>query len=161
MKDVFQTAIANVPHFGSGEVAEILGLEPWELHRVLGRYQLTSSGQLGRGKGSRRWFTTEDVYRIATARFLIRDGFSRQIVSSIVQTLEDRDFYGAHNETGDFSDLGILLRRTNEGPRVEIFRSDSPPELRLEGAVYYALGLDRVTGAIQRRIQEIRKKRGS
>jgi len=161
LEDFFPTSSAKVPHFGSGEVAAILGKEPWELHRILTRYQLRSAGQLGQGRGSRRWFTTEDIYRIATALFLIKDGFGSKIVSSIVQTLEDSEFYGGHDEHGAFSQLGVLLRRTKEGPQVRTFRSDAPPELRIEGPAYYALRLDQITRTIDRRIREIKQQRSA
>ena len=161
LEDFFRTASAKVPHFGSGEVASILELPPWKLHRILTRYQLTSAGQLGQGRGSRRWFTTEDIYRIATALFLIQDGFGPKIVSSIVQTIGDSDFYGDHDEHGEFSQLGVWLQRTKEGRQVRTFRSDAPPELRIGGSAYYALSLDQITRTIDRRIREIRQHRSA
>lgn len=159
MKDSFATGVSGVRHFGSGEVAEIFNLEPWRLHRILGRYELTSSGQLGRGRGSRRWFTTEDIYRIATALFLIEDGFGSKMVSSIVQTLEDEDFYGTHNERGEFSEMGVLLKRTSKGRQAAAFRLNTPPEIRLSGPIYYALALNQITQMIDRRIKEVDEKR--
>jgi hypothetical protein len=154
LENLLDERAAEVRHFGSGEVADIFGIEPWELHRILSRYELTSSGQLGTGRGSRRWFTKEDIYKIGTARFLIEDGFSREMVSSIVQTLEDRDFYGAHNECGDFSEMGIFLRRSKKDRTVGTFRSDALPEIRVGGPIYYSLNLDQITRQVDRTIQE-------
>jgi DNA-binding transcriptional MerR regulator len=158
--EFFVTHVAKVRHFGSGEVAKILGVTPLQLHRLLTRHQLTSSGQLGQGKGSRRWFTIEDIYRIATAIFLIKDGFNAKTVSSAVQTLEDEDFYGTHDERGEFSEMGIFLKRATGEPEVGTFRSDSRPELRVGGDVYYALPLDQVTRTIDRRIRQAENKGG-
>lgn len=158
-KDIFTHHVADARHFGSGEVAEYLGLTPLQLHRLLNRHELTSSGQLGKGKGSRRWFIIEDIYRVATALFLIQDGFNAEVVSQAVQTLEDADFYGAHDERGDFSEMGILFKRTPKKPEVRTFRVESPPQLRIDGDVYYALALNQVTRKIDGRIRPKTKGR--
>jgi len=151
--DIFDFGSLPVPHFGSGEVALILGVELWKLNRFLARYELKSSGQLGQGRGSRRVYNTEDIYRIATAMFLIRDGFAPKTVNSIMQQLEDEDFYGGHDDRGEFDEFGISLRRTDKGPEVRIFRASHPPEVGPETKTYYVVNLSTITRDVNRAIE--------
>ena len=155
----FNLPTIESPRFGSGEVAETLGVELWQLNRFLSRYELSSSGQLGQGRGSRRLYNTDDVYRVATAMFLIKDGFAPKLVAQITQTLEDADFFGGHNEEGEFSAFGICLRRDESGPKVHIFRSDSPPQVGVESKTYYALNLSSITRSVDRRIALLKKSK--
>jgi hypothetical protein len=155
--DVFETGSIRVPHFGSGEVAQIVGLDLWELNRYLSRYSLTSSGQLGQGRGSRRWYNPEDVFRIATSIFLIKDGFAPKLVAEAVQKLEDEDFYGSHDQRGEFSEFGISFRRTDSGPEVHIYRADKPPELKMGSKTYYAIDLSAITKLVNQRIALLQK----
>jgi DNA-binding transcriptional MerR regulator len=139
------------PRFGSGEVGEILGIEPWQLHRFLSRYDLTSSGQLGEGRGSRRLYTTEDIYRIKMAMWLIRDGFAPKLVAQIMQRIEDVDFYGSQDE-GDFQENGVSLQRADKGPEVRFFRADKPLKVGLESETYYAVLFSTITRIVNERI---------
>ena len=150
--DFWGTAAVDVPRFGSGEVAAILGVEQWELNRFLSRYELSSSGKLGEGRGSRRLYTTEDIYRIRTSMFLIRDGFAPKLVAQIMQRLEDVDFYGTQDEEGEFRELGISLSRGDQGPTVHIFRADNPPEISTTSKTYYGLDLSTITRWVDQRI---------
>jgi hypothetical protein len=147
----------GVPRFGSGEVATKLGIELWRLNRFLSRYELSSSGQLGEGRGSRRWYTTEDVYRIRTAMFLIRDGFAPKLVAQVMQRLEDVDFHGEQDAEGEFRELGISLSRGDKGPVVHIFHADDPPEISTESKAYYALSLSTITRSVDRQIASLKK----
>src|SRR6266496_3802574 len=154
--DVFATQMIDVPRFGSGQVAEILGVELWQLNRFLSRYELTSSGQLGEGRGSRRLYTTEDVYRIRAAMFLIRDGFAQKLVAQIMPRLEDEDFQGRHDSEGEFREFGIALSRSKKGPAVNLFRADAPPKIDPDSDTYYALRLSTITQIVDRRIAELK-----
>ena len=152
-----EVPVAEIPRFGSGQVAEILGVELWQLNRFLSRYELSSSGQLGEGRGSRRVYTAEDIYRIKTAMFLIRDGFALKLVAQIMQRLEDEDFYGVLSEEGNFRSIGISLWRSEKGrPEVRFYRADKPPEVTPESKAYYLLNLSTVTRDIDRRIAELK-----
>lgn len=155
--DFFQAAPIHVPRFGSGEVAMILGVELWKLNRFLLRYELSSSGQLGKGRGSRRLYTTEDVYRIRTAMFLIQDGFAPKLVAQIMQRLEDEDFHGIQDAEGEFRELGVSLSRGDKGPAVHIFRADKPPEISTDSKTYYALDLSNITRSVDRQIASLKK----
>jgi hypothetical protein len=150
--DFFGTPSIPKPHFGSGQVAEILKVELWKLNRFLSRYELTSSGQLGEGRGSRRVYANEDIYRIATAMFLINDGFTPKVVTEIMQGLEDADFYGEHDQEGEFYQFGISLRRTQAGPEVHFFREGHTPQLGPDSKTYYAIELSTITRMVDRSI---------
>jgi len=156
--DVFAVPKAPEPaRFGSGQVGEILGIEPWQLHRFLSRYELTSSGQLGEGRGSRRLYTTEDIYRIKMAMLLIRDGFAPKLVAQIMQEVEDLDFYGSQDDEGDFVERGVSLQRTDKGPKVRSFPADNPPKVGLENETYYAVVFSTITRIVNERIVAWRK----
>ena len=155
--DFLQANLIEVPRFGSGEVATILGIELWKLNRFLSRYELSSSGQLGEGRGSRRLYTTEDIYRIRTAMFLIRDGFAPKLVAQIMQRLEDIDFHGFQDAEDEFRELGVSLSRGDKGPAVHIFRADNPPEISIESKTYYALKLSTITLSVDRQIASLKK----
>ena len=157
-EDIFETQSIAVPRFGSGEVAQILGVELWQLNRFLSRYELKASGQLGEGRGSRRVFNEEDIYRVATAMFLIRDGFAPKLVAQIMTTLEDEDFYGGVDDEGEFSEFGISLYRTRAGPGVRIFRADKFPEVSADSTTYYAVSLGNITSSVHRRISSLKKQ---
>jgi DNA-binding transcriptional MerR regulator len=156
--EVWSTPELKVPRFGSGEVAMILGVELWQLNRFLSRYELSSSGQLGEGRGSRRLYTTEDVYRIRTAMFLIQDGFALKLVAQIMQRLEDEDFHGIQDAEGEFRELGVSLSRGEKGPAVHIFRADKPPQITTESKTYYALEFSIITRSVDRQIGSLKKR---
>jgi DNA-binding transcriptional MerR regulator len=155
--DFYPPPSIHVPRFGSGEVATILGVELWKLNRFLSRYELSSSGQLGEGRGSRRLYTTEDVYRIATAMFLIQDGFAPKLVAQVMQKLEDEDFHGTQDAEGEFRESGVSLSREGKGPAVHIFRADKPPVISTESKTYYALDLSTITRSVDRQIASAQK----
>jgi hypothetical protein len=155
--DPFANTEVEVSRFGSGEVAAYLGVEQWQLNRFLARYELSSWGQLGEGRGSRRVYKTEDIYRIKTAMFLIRDGFAPRLVAQIMRRLEDVDFYGAHDSEGEFQELGIALSRSEKGPDVDIFRADKPPKISTESKTYYALKLSTIRHIVDREIASRKK----
>jgi hypothetical protein len=151
----------KVPRFSAGAVAKIVGFkDPWKLQKLLGspRYRLRASGQLGEGKGSRRWFTEGDVYRIGVAADLIRDGFAPRVVSAVLHDLDDGDLTWV-DEQG--MRIGfITFSRGGAGPKVGLFRSARAPEIRPEGPIYYALDLGRVLRQVDQRIQSLQSKHG-
>jgi hypothetical protein len=150
--DPFELRELRLPRFGSGQVAEILKVELWKLNRFLSRYELSSSGQLGQGRGSRRAYTIEDIYRIATAMYLINDGFTPKLVTEILQELEDTQFHGEHDDQGEFHQLGISLRRTDSGREIRFFREGKAPQLGLDSKTYYAVALSTITTSVDRAI---------
>lgn len=155
--DLLSTPPLKLAKFGTGEVAKILGEEMWRIQKFLSsvRYPLSPTGQLGRGKGSRRLFSIKEVYRIGIAAFLIRDGFAPKLVSQILERVEDEDLID-YDPQGEVH-TGITLSRTGTGPKLGFFRSGNPPAITSGGKLYYALDLTEVTGDIDRRVQELEK----
>jgi hypothetical protein len=164
--DLGQTALPDPrsrPIFGTGDVAEILGLEIWRVQKFLDspRYQL-SSKHLGQGRVSRRFFSREDVYRIGMADCLVKDGFVPRIVAQLVQRFDDTDLL-SWDETGYRVRPGFVALSRTEGKRkIEDFSREHPPGMSLGGSIYYVLDVGKLTEEIDRRIEEwTTKKRTS
>lgn len=150
--------LPEVRRYGTGEVAQILGMEMWRLQRFLSnpRFQLTASGQLGEGRGSRRFFTKQDVYRIGIAAFLARDGFALRLVSEVLQTVQDQDLID-FDENAARIDSGIALWRREGEPKIEVF--SGAREVSVNGP-YYVLNLAEITEEIDGRIRSLEKEQG-
>ena len=146
---------AILPSFGTGEAAEILGIPVWRLQKFLDspQYQISPYRRLGRGRGSRRMFSNEDVYRIGIASFLVRDGFAPKFVSIVLQAIEKHDLFGDVDERGHVPPPeGIAFVRGREHPRLEWIRSGGLPDRQRGGAVYYVLDLEKIIDEIDRRL---------
>src|SRR5882724_11499438 len=91
-----------IPAFGTGEVAEILGVPIWRVQKFLDspEYNLSSEGKLGQGHGSRRVFTSDDILRIAIAARMVEDGFGAKFVGSVLEQIEDAEFGESHDQAG-------------------------------------------------------------
>jgi DNA-binding transcriptional MerR regulator len=156
--DFFNTPPLQVPRFGAGEVAEILGIESWRLQKYLSgkTYQLSSEGHIGKGgQGSRRLFSVEDICRIGIADFLTKDGFSHKWVSSVLQQIEDQD-------------LLSLGPEGQSNPPVVAFRRDGRKRILQFGSAkheggerYYELNTTRIIADVDRRIRELIKEQRS
>lgn len=151
--DILETPPVAVPRFSTGEASDILKIPIWRLQKFLDspRYQLSPSGHIGKGKGSRRLFNTDDLYRIGIAYFLSQDGFAPKIVSKVLETLENEDLFRFDQE-GNFVSMGILFKRSVKGPKLEFFIPGKPPQVAVGGPIYYALDLTDVIRDIDRRI---------
>jgi hypothetical protein len=150
----------DLPRYSFGAVCKVLGLEAWRLQKFLDspRYKLKASGHLGEGKGSRKWFSTEDVYRIGLANFLAKDGFAPKLIVKILQKIDDSDLIG-FDEHGKIH-TGITLTRTDKGPKLNFFRSESRPDFLHGRNIYYILDLDKVTAEIDGRIENVANQKG-
>ena len=103
----FEKLFKGVPNvalegFPAGEVAEILRVPMWRLQKFIDspQYKFSPKGKLGKGQGSRRVFTREDIYRVALAARLVEDGFAARFVGSILEEFEDHDFNESHDREG-------------------------------------------------------------
>jgi len=155
--DVFiSTAAATLPEFGTGEAAEILGIPIWRLQKFLdsGQYNLSAEGKLGRGRGSRRVFSREDLHRIALANWLVRDGFAPQFIGSVVQQLDDNEVGAYVSHEGEETSLGVAFYRGAEGPTVGVYAVQRAPALGEKNSPFYRLDLDDVFREIDRRIDK-------
>jgi hypothetical protein len=147
--------------FGTGEVAEVLGIPIWRLQKFLDspQYQLSAEGMLGSGLGSRRVFKMEDVYRIAIAKHLVQDGFAAKFAGLLLQQIDDSDFYGSHDQDGkEVAPPGWLglIRGTNR-PVLKLFYSVRPPKLGEKDSPYYLLNLIEVTAEVAKRIARLKE----
>jgi DNA-binding transcriptional MerR regulator len=150
----------DVPKFSTGEAAEVLKMPIWRIQKFLDveSYPLSPTTQLGRGKGKRRMFRTEDLYRIAIAGFLLKDGFTPKVVSAVLEQIEDKEFV-EYDELGD-STLGVyFVRDPSTGQRViRFFRPNraSPPK-----NAHYWLDFGIPISEVRQSIREAMKKHRS
>lgn len=147
-EDFFQSTPEVPVHiFRAGDLTRILGMERWRLEKFLTgkQYQLSPSGQIGKGKGSWRLFSHQDIYRLGIASFMVKDGFSATFVSLVLRAIEDSDLLEV-DENGEtiVSDQGIF--RSETGPRVRLISSGAKEK------PYYVLPLRQLIAEIDERI---------
>jgi DNA-binding transcriptional MerR regulator len=125
----------------------------WRLQKFLSspRFQLSASGQIGKGEGSRRLFSREDIYRIGIAAHLAKDGFSPKFVSEILQTIEDSDL-SDYDEKSERVYWGIAIERQEDKPKIRLLRSGKAPNITVDGPVYYAIDFAQIIDQIDLRI---------
>jgi hypothetical protein len=148
----------KVPSFGTGEVAEILNVPIWRLQKFLDspRYQLKPDGRLGQGRGSRRTFSTEDIYRIAITARMAADGFTATFVGSMLEQIEDYDFHPGHDSEGNeiSAQIGLIgLRRDAQGTPEPKFYNKAPM-LGEKDSPYYLLDASEIIAGVDKRIAE-------
>lgn len=144
---------ARLSRFGTGHVVEIVGIPVWRLQKFLGnrKFRLSSSGQLGSGYGSRRLFKETDIYRIAIADRLVRDGFTAKVVSSALAAIEDTDLL-EWDEKGRMDPPDIAFHRGEDGPRIELCSAKRLPPAGEADSPYYVLDAAGLVKKIDRRI---------
>jgi hypothetical protein len=146
----------DLPKFGTGEAAEILGVPIWRLQKFLDskQYNLSPEGKLGHGRGSRRVFSTEDLHRIALATWLVRDGFAPQFVGAVVQQIEDSDLDVYIGDEGEEIPLSLVLRRGKDRPIVGIYAAKRAATVN---DAYYRLDLNNVFAEVDARIAKLQQ----
>jgi MerR HTH family regulatory protein len=148
----------ETPRFSTGEAAEVLKMPIWRLQKFLDlkSYPLWPTAQLGRGKGKRRMFSKEDLYRVAIADFLLKDGFTPKVVAEVLQMIEDRNFIN-YDEKGEAT-LGFYILRESV-TRTRSFRLFRPDRSRPPKDAYYALDFGLPMGEVETGIREAIEKR--
>src|SRR5438477_8662396 len=93
--DALDTKPLEVPKFTTGAVADILGLPIWRVQKFVDvkSYPFVPAGRFGKASRSRRLFSTEDIYRLGIADFLLRDGFSPKFVAEVLEKFDDYDLF--------------------------------------------------------------------
>src|SRR5215470_10089747 len=149
--------LPEIPTFGTGEVAEILGAPMWRLQKFLlsPKYRL-AAGQIGEGRGSRRVFSTEDIYRIAIAGRMVDDGFAAPFVGLVLGQIDNNDFYPSHDSEGNevSSRLGLFGIRRSAKRRPQLVFTFDPQTLGQQGAPYYVLDAGELIAEVDKRIAE-------
>jgi hypothetical protein len=134
-------------------------MEKWRLEKYLTgkQYHLSPSGHIGKGVGSWRLFSHQDLYRLGIADTLVKDGFTAKFVSFVLENIEDRE----------------LLERDIPGeiasPDLGIFRTASGPELKFvsRGSIghkqgpYYVIPLSDLLRETDQRISQVIKERST
>jgi DNA-binding transcriptional MerR regulator len=145
--------------YGTGEVAAILGVEVWRVQKYLDspKYRLSPAGQLGTGRGSRRVFTTEDIYRLGIAEHLVRGGFSYKFVAQFLQQVDDDDLLGGIGKEGEELDRVCVVAAGDKGEVSvrTVDRAKTVGELTksVKGPSFYLLDLTKVVAEIQKRMR--------
>ncbi|MFB3917079.1 MAG: hypothetical protein ACE14M_10145 [Terriglobales bacterium] len=156
-KDVLETAALPVRQFGTGEVADILQIPVWRLQKFLDvkSYPLAASGRLGPEgrRGSRRLFSETDVYRLGVAVRMWKDGFTPELIVTVLSEVEDRDLLGIDEQGRKAHWWWVLLKRGKEGPKVDFSRQ--PPQITEGNGVYYALSLRAVVAGLKTRMESL------
>jgi hypothetical protein len=149
--NIFDTPEIETHIFRAGDVVRIVDIPRWRLEKFLtGKgYQLSPSGQLGKGKGSWRLFKAEDLYRLAVASRMVEDGFTAKFVSFVLQSIEDKEMF-EFDEVGNVRvpELGVF--RTKEGPEVRFVSSTNKP--------YYVVPLADVVRTVDAGIKATKEK---
>src|ERR1700682_5611540 len=85
--------------FGTKQVAEILRLPEWRIQSFVegGRYRMFPTAQVGSGRGSRRLFSSGDVFNIAVANRLVEHGFNPEVVGEALRKIP-HDFWDEFEE---------------------------------------------------------------
>jgi hypothetical protein len=139
--DPFRTSELPTPYYQAGQVARILKMDPGRLQKFLvgKNYRLVPQGRhVGKGQGSRRLFNRGDIFRLGIANHLVKDGFSPNFVSYILQELEDAELLQMDSDVGFF--------RSSEKPTVGFVSHGRSMDQREQA--YYVLHLTRLLAEI-------------
>lgn len=132
--------------FESSGVVELVGISAVDLNKLCDRnqYGIKPSARAGEGRGSRRWFTREDVLGIALVWWLFEAGLRSQAIQYVFNQIAGKK--GASANTA----AQVLIQKSREmlvierSPRTSSDRSRKFPkqQVHVEGKVWVA---DRVT----------------
>ena len=89
-----QTPASGSRLYGTKQVAEILRIPEWRVKNFAEgvQYRIPPSIRVGTGRGSRRLYTEEDVFRIALADHLVQSGFTAEEVGCGVREVPESAF---------------------------------------------------------------------
>jgi hypothetical protein len=147
--------------FRAGDVLDIVGIEKWRLEKFLTgkQYRLSPSGYIGKGAGSWRLFSLEDVYRIAIANRLVRDGFTAKFVSLVLENISPAELLERdHMGESAVPDVGVFRAQRDE-PDVRFISSSRTAQEKQQP--YYVLRLAELLPKIDARISAVTKERNT
>jgi DNA-binding transcriptional MerR regulator len=152
-------ATLEIPMLTSREVLEMLDIKMSRLERFLENYEGLWAGQPGKGQGSRRLFSSDNVRRLFIAKWLLDDRFQPKVVAEIADELSDRRFIDYDKEGGELYPSLVMQRDPKSEARTfHIHWSRSGRAPAMEGA-YYVLDLYPLIAEVDQRIQAALEKR--
>jgi hypothetical protein len=164
--DILETEPLKAPQFSLGAVSKLMEMTgPEELQRFLRSNGLRATGRAPRskgkqeGRGGRAWFRVTDLYRIAIAQQLSKDGFGRNLIADVVAEVnDDDDFYG-WDENGQLPDLYLILRRGVEKYTVMARRSRTQIKPFQKADIFYVINVAEIITEVQQKIWKLRSSR--
>ena len=104
--------------YGTKEVAAILGIPEWRVKNFSegAAYRLPPAHQVGSGRGSRRLYGWEDIFRLGIANRLVNFGFTPESVGTAIREIPESTLapYRANLEANQPETEGRL--KTKETP---------------------------------------------
>jgi DNA-binding transcriptional MerR regulator len=118
-------------HLESGEVAEIVGIRINYLNKIVerGLYGIQPSAKSGSGRGSRRWFTAEDVYGIALVWWLFEAGLRTKVIKRVLRDLGKAEKAAANPASKALQESGAEYLVVRRGVRSAASKAEGPPQL--------------------------------
>jgi hypothetical protein len=154
--DILETAPLETPQFSLGAVSALMRMERRnQMQRFLRHCGLTATGSAParkgkqQGKGGRFWFRITDLYRIAIARQLFRDGFGKGLISDVLSHVGDDDSFYSWGERGELPDLYLTLRRGAEKYCVAARRSRTPIRAFEANDFYYVISVREIMAEVR------------
>src|SRR5581483_1392422 len=104
--------------YGTKQVAAILGIPEWRVKNFSegAAYRLPPAHRVGTGRGSRRLYGWEDIFRIAIAAHLVACGFTAEAVGMAVREIPESTL-GPYEE---------MLRTQNPGTEGILSAKETP-----------------------------------
>lgn len=152
-------ASLEIPMLTSVEVTEILQIKAPRLERFQDNYPALKAGQPGKGRGTRRLFSANDVLRIAVAKWLLDDRFQPCFVGEILEDLQHLRLFD-FDENGQQLDLLLMLERDASGRRTPDFVYSKSGQVPSGRKTYYTLDLFPLFQDVNQRINDVLVKRG-
>ena len=149
-QEFFPTPEIATHIFRASDVTRIVGIEKWRLEKFLTgkQYRLSPSGRIGKGKGSWRIFSHEDLYRLAIANRMVEDGFTAKFVSFVLQEIYDNQLLDIDERCESrVTNVGVI--RSKAGPRVLLGGPQHP---------YYVVPLRELVTIVNKRIAETERR---
>jgi DNA-binding transcriptional MerR regulator len=93
------------------ELCDLVGVRWIYLNKLIerGLYGIEPSHKSGEGKGSRRWFSREDVLGIALVWWLFEAGLRTEVIKRVLRNLDNRDKANANSAA---KALGAALQKS-------------------------------------------------
>lgn len=157
-EELFSGPTVEIPMLTSGEVTAILDIKMWRLERFLENYPL-KAGRPGKGQGSRRLFSSDDVRRLFIAKWLLDDGFQPTLVAEILGELNDRHFTEYDSEGNELSLSLVLKRDAKSEQRTSVIIASQSGRAPVTKDSYYVLEFDPLVAEVDQRITKALQRR--